>query len=176
MTTTAHTAPPTQRCTRCGIGPFFLVPARQYPTLCLDCADLEGGAGDGPICQAVGCDSRNTRQVVVRGDGGYKFFCPAHEQPPAKRVHVSTPTADLIASRDEYRQHIEDQDLDAELLTFLAGVVDSIGVELLHRTREPWRTTTPQPELEQPAEPETIADFAFAVEVAASVALGKLFG
>lgn len=30
---------PTQYCSACGIGPFFLVPARENPTLCLDCAD-----------------------------------------------------------------------------------------------------------------------------------------
>jgi hypothetical protein len=32
----------------------------------------------GPICQAVGCDRDDTARVVVRADGGYKYFCPEH--------------------------------------------------------------------------------------------------
>lgn len=34
-----ETETPTQRCENCGIGPFFYVPGRAHPTLCLDCAD-----------------------------------------------------------------------------------------------------------------------------------------
>lgn len=30
---------PTQFCDQCGIGPFFYVSRREFPTLCLDCAD-----------------------------------------------------------------------------------------------------------------------------------------
>lgn len=60
----------------------------------------------------------------------------AEQNGSGRRPHVGSPTSQLVASRDEYREHIEAQDLDAELLTFLAGVVDSIALELLHRERQ----------------------------------------
>ena len=34
----AHRYVPGQWCSRCGIGPFFTVPERPRPDLCLDCA------------------------------------------------------------------------------------------------------------------------------------------
>lgn len=32
---------PTQYCDRCKVGPFFFVPAREFPTLCITCAGNE---------------------------------------------------------------------------------------------------------------------------------------
>lgn len=42
---TTTTTEPTQHCEDCHVGPFFYVPARQFPTLCLDCsADADRNA------------------------------------------------------------------------------------------------------------------------------------
>lgn len=33
------TIAPTQHCDDCKVGPFFYVPTRSYPELCIDCSD-----------------------------------------------------------------------------------------------------------------------------------------
>ncbi len=42
---------PTQYCDRCGIGPFFRVPARRTPDLCADCS--EEAARVGLLCLSI---------------------------------------------------------------------------------------------------------------------------